>query len=171
MSLPFSFEPDRGTIHDRGIRYLMMRPDVLMGAVRSGGAARAFVQALEDSAFANAQGSFAQYLADGLMVRSDFIAQIGQFAATLGWGSWSIQTLPNATVEVCVHNSPFAAGFGSGDHPVCGPIAGVLRAAYMIALNEQVRVDEVECACQGAENCRFHITRAEGESDGAGSPA
>src|SRR3546814_19959304 len=61
----------------------------------------------------------------------------GEFAAWLGWGRWFVAYLENGNVEVIVRHSPFAYGIGCCDRPVCGPIAGVLRAVPLVALGAE----------------------------------
>lgn len=153
---PFRFQPDLGVISDSDVRYVMMRPDVLMNAARALGAVEAFVAALDESAYANARASFESYVERGMMTRQDCLARTASLAGQLGWGQWTIA--PDES-EVQVRDSPFASGFGTGDIPVCGPISGVLRALLFVLFGEQARVREVACAAQGAECCRFALER------------
>src|SRR3546814_5780675 len=119
----------------------MMRPDVLMGVGTALGSFDQFVNALTESAFQNARASFEVYRRNGLLDSDGALQRAGEFAAWLGWGRWFVAYLENGNVEVIVRHSPFAYGIGCCDRPVCGPIAGVLRAVHLVALGAEATVD------------------------------
>lgn len=158
--MAFDFDPEGGCISDGAIRYVMIRPDVLMGVGTALGDTAAFVGALERSAFANARRSFEAYRERGLLDSGNFLSVASDFAGRLGWGVWSvpIDASPDRPIEMDVRASPFAAGQGASDVPVCGTITGVLRALYAVALQREVAVIETHCAAQGHPRCRFTIT-------------
>jgi predicted hydrocarbon binding protein len=147
-----------GEITQGGIRYILMRPDVLMGIGEHTGAYRDFVGAMAQSAFANAQKSFERYKQTGVFDGADPLARIAEMAAGLGWGAWAPQVLSERETLLRVTNSPFAAAHRAED-PVCGPIVGVLRALYLTAQGEEVAVTETFCASQGHPHCEFRILR------------
>lgn len=142
-----------------GIRYVLMRPDVLMGVARELGAGQiqAFLRALERSAFRHVQSSFDRYQEKQTLRGAEFIASTCEAARKLGWGEWSTAECDARSLTVEVKNSPFAAGFGASQCPVCGAIAGILRAAALHAYGAQSAVTELTCAAQGAPACRFQI--------------
>src|SRR3546814_13614770 len=84
----------------RSIRYLMMRPDVLMGVGTALGSIDQFVNALTESAFQNARASFEVYRRNGLLDSDGALQRAGEFAAWLGWGRWFVAYLENGNVEV-----------------------------------------------------------------------
>jgi len=116
-----------------------------------------FLQALEQSAFRNAQASFHQYRVQDSLAAERLLAKSFEMAAHLGWGSWTISPVRQASCEVEVRNSPFAAGFGQSSIPVCSPIKGVLKAMMFVAYGASVEVREVTCAAQGGPICRFTL--------------
>jgi predicted hydrocarbon binding protein len=150
---------ERGEIVELGVRYLMMRPDVLMGVAHELAPREStlFLQALEQSAFRNAQASFRQYSLQNSIAAESLLAKYLEMAAHLGWGSWTIIPVRQASREVEVRNSPFAAGFGQSAIPVCSPIKGVLKAMMIVAYSASVEVREVTCAAQGGRICRFTL--------------
>jgi predicted hydrocarbon binding protein len=153
-------DDDAGQIRVGAIRYLMMRPDVLMGVAKflpSDGAA--FQRALEESAFEHARASFRQYRAEGASDLAALIDRAVAAAASLGWGRWTVTELPEDGFEVRVAFSPFAEGAGASDRPVCAPIRGVLRAIVSVGAGASVTVTEDACAAQGALECRFRVRR------------
>ena len=152
--------PGDGAIVDGAIRYMLIRPDVLMGVAHHLGQGREheFLAALEASAFANAQASFAAYKDRKQFGQEDFLASTCGVANTLGWGSWSLTEEADGVRAIRVSHSPFAAGFGPSPRAVCAPIKGVLRASALVGYGKDVQVDETECAAQGHKQCCFRIT-------------
>ena len=159
---PFNFDLAAGTVRDGALRYLLIRPDVLMGTARKLGHIPEFVRAFEESAYANARESFEVYRAQGKLDVHDFLERTAQSAARLGWGLWSVEGGDGGRPSVIVRNSPFAAGIGHCDVPACGPICGILRALYVVMLGEEVLVQETQCTAQGALDCRFQFRDAIG---------
>lgn len=155
-------QADQGTgeIRDNEIRYLLIRPDVLMGVAREldSVSTSTFVAALAASAFRNAQESFSHYQAIQRFATRDFLEGTFEVAAALGWGRWSLVEDDGSMQMVEVVNSPFAAGFGRSQVPVCGTIAGVLRACMLVGQGTRAAVEEVACVAQGAATCRFQLT-------------
>jgi predicted hydrocarbon binding protein len=151
--------PGEGAIVDGSIRYMLIRPDVLMGVAHHLGQGREheFLAALEASAFANAQASFAAYRDRQQFGREDFLASTCGVANTLGWGSWSLTEEADGVRVIRVNDSPFAAGYGSSPRAVCAPIKGVLRACAVVGYGKDVEVEETECVAQGNKQCCFRI--------------
>jgi len=153
----FLHDAETGEITQGGVRYLLMRPDVLMGIGACLGAYGDFVGAMSQSAYANARQSFERYRDAGLFDGEEPLQQTCEIAATLGWGVWSPLRLSDREVLLLVRNSPFAQAAPRGSEPVCGPIVGVLRALYLAVEGEDVDVQETSCSAQGDELCRFQI--------------
>lgn len=154
------FDLEAGEVRDADRRYLLMRPDVLMGALaRLDPAERSRVlQAFADSAAQNGGASVRAYLAAHGSDSDDLFEVICAAAAALGWGRWAIESEPGR-MRLTVRNSPFAAGFGPCDQAVCAPISGILRSVVESVLDGPVSVTEVACVAQGASECRFTATR------------
>lgn len=151
-------KPSEGQICEDGIRYVLMRPDVLMGIAHELGAQslQAFLNALERSAFRHVKASFSHYQTSNPLTGHDFITSVSQIAGRLGWGSWSSSQPREDMMVIEVRNSPFAFGFGKSDRPVCAPIVGILAAAVVTA-GRTAEVSEEACEAQGASCCRFEV--------------
>lgn len=149
-----------GQLTDEGIRYVMMRPDVLMGVAHElpPEDAPRFFKALENSAFRHAQASFSHYQSRRTVAAKDILSNWFLTAASLGWGTWSMAHAADGSHEIDVLNSPFAAGHGPSNAPVCGAITGVLKAMVLVAYGAVGDVREVACAAQGSPSCRFDVT-------------
>ena len=148
--------PPQGRIDDGPRRYLMMRPDVLMGALRG---LPAEVRASALDAFAR---SVAAHGADSIRA---YFRQVGEdpsallratvaAAADLGWGAWTFEP-GRARLGLVVESSPFAEGWGAADAPVCAPVRGMLQAVAQVACGVEADAVELECAACGAPRCRF----------------
>jgi len=151
--------PQPGEFSDGGIRYMLIRPDVLMGLARElvEVGPGVFLSALERSAFVNGMRSFERYRDQGRFEGTDALESTCNIAASLGWGEWVINRQPDGTRLIAVRNSPFAAGFGTSTIPVCAPIVGILKAVTVVFPGLGGQVEEITCCSQGADVCRFHL--------------
>ncbi|NYT68451.1 V4R domain-containing protein [Pusillimonas noertemannii] len=84
-----------------------------------------------------------------------FLQTMEAYSAELGWGKWAFNQNTPGQWELIVHNSPFAAGFGASEKPVCSAIAGMLSAVGALIAQTPVSVEETACAAQGCKHCRF----------------
>jgi uncharacterized protein len=147
----------QGTIHDGDRRYLMMRPDVLMGMLHELPSA-VQVQVLAGfMASACRQGgkSVSAYRDQPGGQGSDALCEVMiDSAASLGWGRWAFRRDGQALMLEVV-NSPFAAGHGPSNHAVCAPIAGIFQSLASMVLACDAEVNELACAAQGCQVCHF----------------
>ncbi len=157
--LPFEFDEISGDVSDGSIRYLLMRPDVLMGmfAKLEGDELINALSALEQSTRENGRASMLEYRKLNFGSQDEALRFFCQSAARLGWGrfdyEWNAAGLPVFKVA----NSPFVAGYGASDIGVCAPISGILGAFLQVFFDESMSVREVECAAQGGDDCRFEV--------------
>lgn len=152
------FDLVRGEVRDQDRRYLMMRPDVLMGTLRllDAEARCAVLAAFADSIATHGKRSILAYLA-GLDIgdKDALLDLVCQTSPALGWGRWDFARLADG-LALHVFNSPFAAGYGAATHPVCAPIAGMFRTIAEIVLECPVEVEEAACAAMHEHAvCRF----------------
>lgn len=153
-------DAERGAYFDRDIRYMLIRPDALMGvfARLAGGTREAALAAMADSITERGRQSAESYVppdrVDGLL------GVVAATAPELGWGVWRFEIGPDRRIRLTVKNSPFAGAAGELSPPVCYPIVGMLRAVGTMALGGPVKVHETSCAAGGGDSCRFEITAA-----------
>jgi len=168
----------QGAWYDGPRRYLVLRPDSLMGALRGlDVATRANVfETLAQSLQCHGGDSLRAYAASlgadsGAMIRATVDA-----AADFGWGRWTIER-HDGSLELVVRHSPFAAGWlaagktapgqsssaassatsaGTDTPAVCAPILGMFAALAETLGERALQVRETECAAQGHALCRFH---------------
>ncbi len=150
----------RGAWLDQDRRYVLMRADALMGlfAELPVGARSAALDALARSVLRHGGASVAAYHAmDG--DRDGLMRVVADTAAQLGWGVWTFAR-DDTGLRLAVENSPFAAGFGASDTPVCHAIKGLLQAVSETVMKAPTHVTEVVCAATGAPCCRFEALAA-----------
>ncbi len=148
-------DPDAGAWFDQTRRYMLIRPEALMGIFRRlPEAERAMaLQALQDSVFEQGSDSARAYQAMG-GTGDALMGVIEASAPELGWGRWHF-TREGDVLKLEVRNSPFAVGFGSSTTPVCAAIAGMVRAVATLVFERPATAQEVQCAAMGHETCRF----------------
>lgn len=155
--------PEKGEMRDGAIRYLMMRPDVLMGTFeRLPEAARAeALSALTASVAENGGKSVKAYRDSGAVDPDAMMRTIAVTSSELGWGVWSFETVSPDEIQITVANSPFAHGVDHSDRPICAPIKGMLTAIGPLLLScETAEVTEISCHAQTKEGlCHFSIRR------------
>lgn len=147
----------KGRLDIGGIRYMMIRPDALMGLFHQLEPPQrdAALEALAASIFEHGGKSAASYAGSGRDAARQLIARIEDTAPQIGWGQWQI-TLRDDGLDVSVENSPFAAGFGPADQPVCAPIRGMLAAITQQIFGSKPVVSEWQCAAVAdAKSCQF----------------
>ncbi|WP_428929287.1 V4R domain-containing protein [Marinibacterium sp. SX1] len=151
-----TYSPDTGAFHDGEARYMMIKPEAFMGILpRLPAEIRPQVlQAMADTVFDNGGKSARTYRAAGAEAGDALLGVIAETAPQLGWGSWTFARHDDH-IELTVANSPFAAGHGPSDTPVCFPILGMLRAVSGMVFGCETDVAETECAACGAALCRF----------------
>ncbi|MBM3554283.1 MAG: hypothetical protein FJX47_01860 [Alphaproteobacteria bacterium] len=147
----------RGEITDGPVRYLLIRPDTFMGlfARLDPAGRRAALDALRDATREFGSRSAARYQAMGADDADRLLATITATAPQLGWGIWRFHRAANG-LDLEVSNSPFAAGIGTSDGPVCAAIAGMLGAVASLAFGRPMTGEETACAATGGDGpCRF----------------
>ncbi|MBJ3778882.1 hypothetical protein [Acuticoccus mangrovi] len=144
-----------GAYLDGDIRYMMIRPDALMGlfARLDPPARAAALEALGASITEHGGRSAATYVTPERV--SELVAIIAATAPELGWGVWRF--VPEGRgMRLVVTNSPFAAG-ATFEGPACHAIVGMLRAVGAMIYGPGATAAETACANgrEGADECHF----------------
>ena len=149
----------RGEIHDRDIPYLLIRPDSLMGIFQFLPEADRPVafEAFARSIAHFGRGSAESYQALGADQADALLATIADTAPQLGWGIWDFSRDGEDGLSLSVDNSPFAAGYGDSDVPVCAAIRGMLEAVGGLVYGADMAARETDCAATGASRCTFDL--------------
>ena len=157
-----AFDAATGEIRDETRRYMLIRPEALMGifAGLDDDARSAALAALERSVFVRGSNSAEAYRAMGAAEADALIETIRLSAPELGWGLWHFERT-EGRLTLTVENSPFAVGFGRSETPVCHAITGMLRAVAGLVFGRPAVSREIACAACGADACRFEAVPAE----------
>ncbi len=152
------FDAAQGEYRDGAIRYMMIRPDALMGILAElPEALRPEMLAAFARSITRHGGKSAQaYRAAGAVEPAQMVATIAATAPELGWGKWDLR-LGDRRLDLTVRNSPFVMGNGPSTAPVCHPIKGMLGAVGPMVLGCDVAVTETQCAAMGHDACRFEV--------------
>ena len=163
------YDAEHGEYRDGDIRYMMIRPDALMGLIAE---LPEDLRPLALEAFARSIRNFGgrsarSYQAAGAEDATALLDVIQQTAPQLGWGCWRLERTTDG-LALTVENSPFAVPISSdvgqvtahSPYPVCAPIRGMLTAVGEMVLGEPVAVVETACAATGSSCCRFSVSRA-----------
>lgn len=153
------YDAELGEYRDGPVRYLMIRPDALMGVLHQLPPEQRpnVLAAFARSVTAAGGDSARMYQAQGGDEAAALAQTIAETAPQLGWGAWTME-VGDGRIDVRVSNSPFAAGFGRAEAPVCHPIVGMLQAVGPMILGGPVRARETACAATGASACEFVAT-------------
>ena len=156
------WDADKGEIVDGSVRYLLIRPDTLMSmfALLPPEPRAQALAALMRSTRQFGANSARRYLSMAAEDGERLLATITQTAPQLGWGIWTLSRDGDRAFSLEVGNSPFAAGYGPAEHPVCAPIAGMLAAVTGLVTGVAMQGEEIACAATGAAVCRFRATPA-----------
>lgn len=147
-------------IHDGAIRYMMLRPDVLMGMFDRLPAEMRIttLQALCQSVAENGGKSVGAYLAVAPDNLDQLLRVMIDTAADLGWGKWVLTGNAETGFDVSVDDSPFAAPAERPQSvPQCAAITGILTATARAIWPEGACVEETRCAAQGDAACLCHF--------------
>jgi len=153
-----SHEAGGGRLLHGGARFLLIRPETLMGLQRALEARLGAEAAEVLVAGGRAGGSRAATTLGGdARTRVEALLRMG---AEIGWGHFALERLTHSELVVTVSNSPFAEAHGPAERPVCHLTRGVLLALAETVFAPPVAVRESACAATGAARCRFETTRA-----------
>ncbi len=154
------FAESEGGLWDDGIRYLMVRHDVLAGLFErlEPDLRRTALKAFRQSVYEHGRKSIEAYRENQSGGEETLLRSIEQTAAQLGWGVWSFRDGLEDDLELKVSNSPFARGLRPADDPVCSPIEGMTAAIAEVIHGGRYRSREITCsAVDGGKECRFRV--------------
>ncbi|MEK7468663.1 MAG: V4R domain-containing protein [Planctomycetota bacterium] len=152
-----AFEPGRITL--RGVRFLLVRPETLVG----------FQKAVEHEAGEIAKrslmaggidggGRSARRLRDGGLKGREVVEAMCRMGTEIGWGRFRIEGFADGGFEMAIESSPYAEAYGPSPHPVCHFLAGVAQGIGE-AVYGAAAAEEIACASAGAPACRFEVKK------------
>lgn len=155
------FQQESGRLTFKGVRYLLIRPELLAEITRG-------IQAL--SREGTDQILFDAGKRGGTLSSRRFREAFGhtaeetiRFMVTMGpeigWGGFTLTHLdvPGKRFALEVRDSPFAEALRPSPAPTCALIRGVMAGVGEVALGQPVQSTEVRCLAVGDAVCRFEV--------------
>ena len=157
-----AFEGEAGRLSLQGLRYLLMRPSLIMEIHKSleDALPNGTEQILADAA--QAEGTALSIrLKEVFSYSADQV--LGSLAFMLGesgWGAIQVQMINTDMQElvVKVQESPFAEEYGPSVKPVCHLLLGLFRGVGVALFDGEVDGQEVQCAAKGDAACLIVVS-------------
>lgn len=153
-----SCEPGRITLN--GVRFLLVRPETLVGFQKAieKEAPELAARALQAGG-ADGGGRSARRLRDDKGLRGrEIVEAMCRMGTEIGWGTFRVEAFAEGSFSVVVESSPYAEAYGKAAEPVCHFLAGVMRGVGEALWGSAAAV-ETGCLARGANSCRFAVKR------------
>ena len=159
-----SYNRDSGALTYRDVRYLLIRPETIVGFQKS--IEKYSITVAQEALF---QGGYrggylsakrykeAQNLSDIETIR--FMMSMG---AEIGWGNFRLikYDFKNRNLQIRVKNSAFAEAYGQSSKGVCHLVSGVLSGLGTVLFACNCTASESHCLAKGNKDCVFHVSEA-----------
>jgi len=158
-----SFDPGKGALFFKEVRYLLIRPETLI----------AFQKAMEketgekasellfQSGFHGGSLSSKKYREVLSLPDEEIVHFMSNMGTQIGWGRFELERFDPAqkVLAIRVHHSPFAIAYGVSPSAVCHFIRGVLSGMATVLFDQESKVSEPECLAKGDEYCSFELMK------------
>jgi predicted hydrocarbon binding protein len=151
--LPALEADGRGGLTLGGARYLLIRPETLVGLQKAVEAALGEHAAACVAAGGRAGGARATASLDG--TADARVGRLLGIGSEIGWGEFTLERLTATKLAVTVRHSLVAESYGPSAAPVCHLIRGVLESLAAATFGRPSTVVETACVATGAPVCRF----------------
>ena len=158
----FSFDHEEGKLVLQGLRYLLVRPSLLLELQRT---LESELPEEVGTILADAAQTEGLVLASRLKdvfsyPEDQVLSSLAFMMAESGWGAVVVQMVNLEASELVfkVQGSPFAEEYGPSVRPVCHLLLGLFRGAGMAVLDREVLGEEVQCAAKGDTACLFVVS-------------
>lgn len=143
----------RGGLTLGGSRYLLIRPETLVGFQKAVEEALGERAAACVAAGGRAGGARATASLDG--TAEERVGGLLRVGGEIGWGEFALERLTATELAVSVRHSPVGESYGPSAAPVCHLIRGVLESLATAIFGRPATVVETACVAMGAPACRF----------------
>jgi len=155
-----SFRP--GHVGFKGIRYMLIRPETIIGFQKAVEAEVGEEKCARMMVAGGIMGGSASLRSYGEALgygEKDIVRFMCNMGCELGWGDFRLSMLDMKSRQLIVDvlGSPFAAAYGRSEKSVCHLIRGVLEGLGSSIFKRGVRSSETSCIAKGDEKCRFEI--------------
>lgn len=162
-----TWESDRGALSFKGVRYLLIRPETLIGLQK---AMEAEVGS-ERTGEILYQGGYTGGRLSGQKYRETFgldergaVEYMCRMGREIGWGALHLAEFDLAAGRMVVEAeaSPFAEAYGQAAQGVCHLLRGVFGGLGEALFGRPVEAVEEACRAAGADRCRIRVTALPG---------
>jgi len=148
----FEMQSEGGRLSWRGIRYMLVRPETLIGLQRA-------VKNDEAVAAGGFEGEKRTSAKLSETMKGRHVAEaMASMGGDLGWGSFRLEKFDANGFEMCVDACAFAEAFGKSSAPVCHYLRGVMAGLGTTLMGKATAVEK-ECAAAGGKTCRFEVKK------------
>ncbi len=157
------FTPEKGGLFYNEVRYLLIRPEVLITfqkEIEKELAEKAgrilFMSGFQGGSLSSKRYREVFHLSDEEILR--FMIEMG---TQIGWGRFELERFDpgNKTLSIKVHHSPFAEAYGASATPVCHFNRGVLSGMATVVFRGESKITETLCLAKGDTFCKFELMR------------
>lgn len=155
------FDPEKGGLFYKEVRYLLIRPEVLVTfqkeIEKELGEKAARILFL--SGFQGGSLSAKRYREVFNFSTEQIVQFMIEMGSQIGWGRFELERfdLSNKYLSIKIYHSPFAEAYGPSTHSVCHFIRGVLGGMASVIFKREVVVRELPCLAKGDPFCQFEM--------------
>ena len=155
-------DADSGAIFFKNVRYLIIRPETVMGMFKSLGDSVGWDKAGDIFYNGGYEGGKASSLkfreVFNLSAReaADYICGMGN---KIGWGNFILDEFDeeNKRLMITVKSSPFAEQMPASGRAVCHFLRGVIGGLGSASFDSENQAEEISCTSRGDDICRFRF--------------
>ena len=160
------FDPDTGSLKYKDVRYLLIRPETLVGFQKTieNHSRKTAREALFQGGYRGGYLSAQKYKETQNLSDKETIQFMMTMGAEIGWGQFKLveYDFENRKLQIRVKNSAFAESYGESAEGVCHLIRGVLSGLASFLFSQDCKATETECLAKGDRHCAFYITEKSG---------
>ena len=155
---------ETGHLNFKGVRYMLIRPEVIAALQKSLEAEVGPEKCAEMMmAAGNVGGSKSSQRFKEVFNynESEIVEFMCKMGGEIGWGIFRLEQLDleQGKLVIEVGDSPFAAAYGPSDSSVCHLIRGVMAGLGGGIFGGEVTSLETTCAARGEARCRFEVQK------------
>jgi predicted hydrocarbon binding protein len=152
------FDPGSGALHLGGVRYLLIRPETIIGfqkkveeAIGREPAGRLFYR----GGYEGGSRSARKLMEENGLGPGQTLEAMCAMGTQIGWGSFDLIHCSESSqnFEVAVVSSPWAQAYSTSSSPVCHLVAGVFGGVASVIFDRRPAVVETACAAAGSDRC------------------
>ncbi|MBU1626204.1 hypothetical protein KKB18_02450 [bacterium] len=155
------YSEDKGLLTFKGIRYLILRPETIMGMyerLREKYGSDVDLHFFQGG-FEGGRLSSEKYRDNFGLNEKDLIDFMLKTGGEIGWGKFELAHFDKKKriLDIRVSNSAFVTKDKRTEFPVCHFTLGVMSGMASVLFGSEVSSEEVECVSKGDKSCYFSI--------------